>query len=81
MPSEIQIQMLLSRMDNSNNYIIYEVNGIKVEEESPIITLEMLTELEKNGGWLQLPSTPSLYHMKSRYLIGDAYVHWTITIF
>ena len=81
MPSEIQIQMLLSRMDNSNNYIIYEVNGIKVEEESPIITLEMLTELEKNGGLLQLPSTPSLYHMKSRYLIGDAYVHWTITIF
>lgn len=46
---------------------------------SIIVTLEMLTELEKNGGWLKLPSAVSPYimtdyHIEISYLIRDAVI-------
>lgn len=67
---------------NSFQYKMIWVDGRRVKKgNGSIITLEMLTELEKNGGWVQLPKTLSLYHIDTRYLIGDAYVHWMVTSF
>lgn len=75
----------LSRMDNSLDYVISEVDGIKMEENITI-TLSMLIDLEKNGGWLQLPSTSSpyqidQYHIISWYLSGGTYIYLFVTAF
>ena len=60
-----------------------EIDGIQVDEQM-IVTLEMLTELEKNGGWLKLPSAVSPYimtdyHIEISYLIRDAVISWRVT--
>lgn len=75
----------LFRMSHSSNYYIKEIDGIQVDEQV-IVTLEMLTELEKNGGWLKLPSAVSPYimidyHIETRYLIRDAVISWRVTAF
>lgn len=72
-------------MDNSLDYVISEVDGIKMEENITI-TLSMLIDLEKNGGWLQLPSTSSpyqidQYHIISWYLSGGTYIYLFVTAF
>lgn len=82
-------EAVLFRMNNSFDYYIKEICGKKVRKKL-LVTLSMLTYLEKKGGWLRLqrwqPSTayPCLYDMdtyriETRYLIGDACIHLRIT--
>ena len=44
----MESQVVLFRMNNSFDYVMKEVDGIKVDERV-IVTLEMLTDLEKQG--------------------------------